>query len=41
MLQDALFGAAQDLIPNEKMRGKEAWITEKILDVICFFFISI
>ena len=28
VLQDALVGASQDIIPTEKSRGRKAWITE-------------
>ena len=34
MLQDALVGAWQDIIPTEKRRGRKAWITEEILDLM-------
>ena len=30
----ALVGASQDIIPTEKRRGRKAWITEEILDLM-------
>ena len=34
VLQDALVSAAEDIIPNEKRRGRKAWMTDEILDVM-------
>ena len=34
VLQDALVGASQDIIPTEKRRGRTVWITEEILDLM-------
>ena len=34
VLQDAFVGASQDIIPTEKRRGRKAWITEDILDLM-------
>ena len=34
VLQDALVGASQHMIPTEKRRGRKAWITKKILDLM-------
>ena len=34
MLQDALVGSSQDIIPTEKRRGKNAWIAEESLDLM-------
>ena len=34
VLQDALVGASQDIIPTEKRRGRKARITEEILDLM-------
>ena len=34
VLHDALVGASQDIIPTEKRRGRKAWITEEILDLV-------
>ena len=34
VLQDALVNEAEDIIPNKKRRGRKAWMTDEILDVM-------
>ena len=34
VLQDALVSAAEEIIPKEKRRGRKAWMTDEILDLM-------
>ena len=34
VLQDALVSAAEDIIPNEKRKGRKAWMTDEILELM-------